>query len=195
MFMLSLNTSAHRFIFIKTWAVTLHFSPTQIHQIHYFDRWGRRLSLHPYLSPSSKNAKPSRHRWLTTSIIGIHRDASSSSIQMVCASSSFYSIFNCLGLFVIKHVLISLRLNFVSGQVLGGATSPMKFGATDCRTLLGHQKGEWEVPSHWLHIYCKVLSFLLLQVCIFILLIHHLQYISVLITNFSKNSKLPYIGG
>ncbi|CAN6973683.1 unnamed protein product, partial [Brassica oleracea var. botrytis] len=80
------------------------------------------------LSASSKSIRPTLQRRLTTSVINLDRDASSSLIQMVCASlllpNLYVVVWDCicngLGLFVLKPVLISVKMNFYSGQVLGG---------------------------------------------------------------------------
>lgn len=56
----------------------------------FFDRRRRSLSLIPEcLSPSSKNVTPSLRRPLITSVTSLDRDASSSSIPMVCG---FFSV-------------------------------------------------------------------------------------------------------
>ncbi|CAN6920578.1 unnamed protein product, partial [Brassica oleracea var. botrytis] len=82
------------------------------------------------LSTSSKSITPTLQRRLTTSVINLDRDASSSLIQMVCASllllpNLYVVVWDCicsgLGLFVLRPVLISVKMNFDSGQVLGGA--------------------------------------------------------------------------
>ncbi|CAN6869118.1 unnamed protein product [Brassica oleracea] len=62
-----------------------------------------------------------------------------SSTQM--ASSSSKSICSGLGLFVLRPVLISLRLNFCTGQVLGGAGSFSSEVQSDEYGLMSYSSG------------------------------------------------------
>lgn len=106
------------------------------------------------LSPSSKNATPSLRRPLTTSVIGLDRDASSSSIPTVHSLLLLLLLHYYPSVMVVlRSVLLSFRIEFRhSGQVFSSSGSFSGEVRSHGSGLLPHssrthREGESEVRS------------------------------------------------